>query len=141
MMNEMVSTLIYNTLLALIVAIIGVITKTLLPYLKAKKEEATTAIRKTKWAWAADIIDAVVRAVEQTVEDGVHGEAKKAEATRLIFDFFRANNIDLTQEQISALIESAVQAMNSNTIEVTDFKDTDAIGFNLEDKGDVEAGD
>lgn len=135
MMNEMVSTLIYNTLLALIVALIGVITKTLLPYLRAKKEEATTAIRKTKWAWAADIIDAVVRAVEQTVEDGVHGEAKKAEATRLVFDFFRANHIDLTQEQVSALIESAVQAMNSNTIEVTDYSNTDAIGFNLEDKG------
>ena len=135
MMNEMVSTLIYNTLLALIVAIIGVITNALLPYLRAKKDEATTAIRQTRWAWAADIIDAVVRAVEQTVEDGVHGEAKKAEATRLIFDFFRANHIDLTQEQVSALIESAVQAMNSNTIEVTDYSNTDAIGFNLEDKG------
>ena len=140
-MNEMVNQLVFNVLLALIVALIGVITKTLLPYLKAKKDEATTAIRKTKWAWAADIIDAVVRAVEQTVEDGVHGEAKKNEATRLIFDFFRANNIDLTQEQISALIESAVQAMNSNTIEVTDYKDTQAIGFETEDKGDVEAGD
>ena len=135
MMNEMVSTLIYNTLLAMIVAMIGVVTETLLPYLRAKKEEATTAIRKTKWAWAADIIDAEVRAVEQTVEDGVHGEAKKAEATRLVFDFFRANHIDLTQEQVSALIESAVQAMNSNTIEVTDYSNTEAIGFNLEDKG------
>lgn len=140
-MNEMVNQLVFNVLLALIVALIGVITKTLLPYLKAKKDEATTAIRKTKWAWAADIIDAVVRAVEQTVEDGVHGETKKAEATRLIFDFFRANNIDLTQEQISALIESAVQAMNSNTIEVTDFKDTQAIGFETEDKEYVETGD
>ena len=135
MMNEMVNQLVFNVLLALIVALIGVVTKTLLPYLRAKKEEATTAIRKTKWAWAADIIDAVVRAVEQTVEDGVHGEAKKEAATRLIFDFFRANHIDLTQEQVSALIESAVQAMNSNTIEVTDYSNTDAIGFNLEDKG------
>ena len=138
-MNEMVNQLVFNVCMALIVALIGVITKTLLPYLKAKKDEATTAIRQTRWAWAADIIDAVVRAVEQTVEDGVHGEAKKDEATRLIMDFFRANHIDLTQEQISALIESAVQAMNSNTIEVTDFKDTQAIGFEMEggdDKGD-----
>lgn len=134
-MPDFASTLIFNVCMALIVALIGVITKTLLPYLKAKQEAATTAIRKTKWAWAADIIDAVVRAVEQTVEDGVHGEAKKEAATRLIFDFFRANHIDLTQEQVSALIESAVQAMNSNTIEVTDYSNTDAIGFNLEDKG------
>lgn len=134
-MNEMVNQLVFNVLLALIVALIGIVTKTLLPYLKAKQEAATTALRQTRWAWAADIIDAVVRAVEQTVEDGVHGEAKKAEATRLIFDFFRANHIDLTQEQISALIESAVQTMNSNTIEVTDYSNTEAIGFNLEDKG------
>ena len=135
-MNEMVNQLVFSVCMAMIVAMIGVVTETLLPYLRAKKEEATTAIRKTKWAWAADIIDAVVRAVEQTVEDGVHGEATKAEATRLVFDFFRANHIDLTQEQVSALIESAVQAMNSNTIEVTDFKDTQAIGFEVEDKAD-----
>ena len=135
MMNEMVSTLIYNTLLALIVAIIGVITNALLPYLRAKKEEATTAIRKTKWAWAADIIDAVVRAVEQTADEYMHGEVKKDAATRMIVDFFRENHIDLTEAQISALIETAVQELNSNTIEVTDYSNTDAIGFNLEDKG------
>ena len=135
-MNEMVSTLIYNTLLALIVAIIGVITKTLLPYLKAKKDEATTAIRQTRWAWAADIVDAVVKAVEQTADEYMHGEVKKDAATRMIVDFLRENHIDLTEAQISALIETAVQELNANTIEVTDYRDTQAIGFNLEDKAD-----
>ena len=131
MMNEMVNQLVFNICMALVVALIGVITKTLLPYLRAKKDEATTALRQTRWAWAADIIDAVVRAVEQTVEDGVHGEAKKDEATRLIMDFFRVNGIDLTQEQISTLIETAVQQLNADAIEVTDYK-TDAIGFEVE---------
>lgn len=130
-MNEMVNQLVFNICMALIVALIGIVTKTLLPYLRAKKDEATTAIRQTRWAWAADIIDAVVRAVEQTVEDGVHGEAKKDEATRLIMDFFRVNGIDLTQEQISTLIETAVQQLNADAIEVTDYK-TDAIGFEVE---------
>ena len=137
-MTDMMNQLLFNFLLALIVALIGVITKTLLPFLKAKKEEATTAIRQTRWAWAADIIDAVVRAVEQTVEDGVHGEAKKDEATRLITDFFRVNHIDLTAEQISTLIETAVQQLNANTIEVSEL--TEAIGFDTEgeahDQGD-----
>jgi LL-H family phage holin len=140
-MNEMVNQLVFNVLLALIVALIGIVTKTLLPYLKAKQEAATTALRQTRWAWAADIVDAVVKAVEQTADEYMHGEVKKDTATRMIVDFFRENHIDLTQEQVSALIESAVQAMNSNTIEVTDYSNTDAIGFNLEDKGDVEAGD
>lgn len=137
-MNNMLNQLIFNILLAVIAALIGIIMRTLLPYLKTKKEEATTAIRQTRWAWAADIIDAVVRAVEQTVEDGVHGEAKKDEATRLITDFFRVNHIDLTAEQISTLIETAVQQLNANTIEVSEL--TEAIGFDTEgeahDQGD-----
>jgi LL-H family phage holin len=135
MMNEMVSTLIYNTLLALIVALIGIVTKTLLPYLRAKKDETTTALRQTRWVWAADIVDAVVKAVEQTADEYMHGEVKKDAATRMIVDFFRENHIDLTEAQISALIETAVQELNANTIEVTDYSNTDAIGFNLEDKG------
>ena len=134
-MNEMVNQLVFNVLLALIVALIGVITKTLLPYLKAKKDEATTALRQTRWAWAADIVDAVVKAVEQTADEYMHGEVKKDAATRMIVDFLRENHIDLTEAQISALIETAVQELNSNTIEVTDYSNTDAIGFNLEDKG------
>ena len=134
-MNEMVNQLVFNVLLALIVALIGIVTKTLLPYLKAKRAAATTALRQTRWAWAADIVDAVVKAVEQTADEYMHGEVKKDAATRMIVDFFRENHIDLTEAQISALIETAVQELNSNTIEVTDYSNTDAIGFNLEDKG------
>ena len=134
-MNEMVNQLVFNVLLALIVALIGIVTKTLLPYLKAKQAAATTALRQTRWAWAADIVDAVVKAVEQTADEYMHGEVKKDAATRMIVDFFRENHIDLTEAQISALIETAVQELNSNTIEVTDYSNTDAIGFNLEDKG------
>ena len=136
-MPDMVSTLVFNVCCALVVALIGVITKSLLPYLKAKKEEATTAIRKTRWAWAADIVDAVVRAVEQTADEYMHGEVKKDAATRLIMDFFHQNGIDLTTEQISTLIETAVQELNANTIEVTDYN-TEAIGF---DTGEVPADD
>lgn len=134
-MNEMVNQLVFNICMALIVALIGIVTKTLLPYLKAKQEAATTALRQTRWSWAADIVDAVVKAVEQTADEYMHGEVKKDAATRMIVDFFRENHIDLTEAQISALIETAVQELNSNTIEVTDFSNTDAIGFNLEDKG------
>lgn len=135
-MPDMVSTLVFNVCCALVVALIGVITKSLLPYLKAKKEEATTAIRKTRWAWAADIVDAVVRAVEQTADEYMHGEVKKDAATRLITDFFHQNGIELTTEQISTLIETAVQELNSNMIQVTDYTNTESIGF---DTGEVPA--
>lgn len=113
-MNNMV----FNVLMALIVALIGVITKTLLPYLSAKKEEATAKLRQTRWAWAADIIDAVVRAVEQTVSDEIHGEGKKDIAVKYIETLLAQNGIELSHEQIDALIEAAVQAMNEGTIEI-----------------------
>lgn len=110
--------LVFNVLMALIVAMIGVITKTLLPYLKEKKEEATAKIRQTRWAWAADIIDAVVRAVEQTVSDEIHGEGKKEIAVKYIEELLAQNGIELSHEQIDALIEAAVQAMNEGTIQI-----------------------
>lgn len=136
-MPDFASTLVFNVISALVLALIGVITKTLLPYLRAKKDEAMTALARTKWAWAADIVDAVVRAVEQTADEYMHGEVKKDAATRLITDFFKQNGIELTTEQISTLIETAVQELNANTIEVTDYN-TEAIGF---DTGEVPADD
>lgn len=110
--------LIFNVLMALIVALAGIITKTLLPYLKAKKDEATAKIRETRWSWAADIIDAVVRAVEQTVSDEIHGQGKKDMAVAYIHQIFTQNGLDLSEEQIDALIEAAVQALNENVIEI-----------------------
>ena len=106
--------LIFNVLMALVVAIVGIIAKTLLPYLKAKEEEALAKLRRTKWSWAADIIDAVVRAVEQTVSDEIHGD-----------ELLNQNGISLSDKQIDALIEAAVHTMNDSIIDVTTDVDVD----------------
>lgn len=90
--------LIFNVLAAVIVALIGVITKSLLPFLKAKKDEATARLRQTRWAWAADIIDAVVRAVEQTAAEDIHGLDKKKLALMYINPWLMKNGIILTPE-------------------------------------------
>ena len=115
---ETMNTLIFNILMALVVAIAGIIARRLLPYLREKRDEATEKIRQTRWAWCADIIDAVVRAVEQTVGDEIHGEDKKAEAIMLIDRIFYQAGLRLSEDQIDALIEAAVQAMNAQTIEM-----------------------
>lgn len=112
------SNLIFNILMALVVTIAGIIAKQLLPYLCQKKEEALEKIRQTNWAWCADIIDAVVRAVEQTIGEDIHGEEKKAEAVKLINRIFWQAGLHLSDDQIDALIEAAVQAMNAQTITV-----------------------
>ena len=108
----MINDLIFNVLMALVVAIIGVIGKELVPYLKEKKAAAMKQLEQTKWDWAVDIIDAVVRAVEQTVLD-VHGKDKKTIAKRQIYKILKQANISLTEDQIDTLIEAAVQEMNS----------------------------
>lgn len=107
------NSLIFNVLLALVVAVFGVIARELLPYLRQKRDEVEARIRRTKWAWAADIIDAVVRAVEQTVAEDVHGKAKKQEAVRYIKYICGKCAIELSEREIDTLIEAAVNAMNS----------------------------
>ncbi len=107
----MVNELIFNVCLALIVAICGVIAKELIPFLKQKYSETLKRIEATKWAWAVDIIDAVVRAVEQTVIEE-HGDEKKAIAKQMIYRCMKDAGIYLTDDQIDMLIEAAVQSMN-----------------------------
>ena len=127
----MLNDLIYNVLMALIVAVAGVIARYLIPYLRTKRAE----FRRTKWGWAADIVDAVVRAVEQTVSDGIHGEAKKQIAVDYIRKLLRQTGVDLTDEQLDALVEAAVQTLNAETIKVeTPTVSTDGMGTSTEDK-------
>lgn len=111
----MVNELIFNVLLAFIVTICGIICKELLPFLREKKQEAIKALEATKWAWAIEIIDAVVRAVEQTVLEE-HGEEKKAIAKQMIYKTMKEAGIYFNDAQIDMLIEAAVQAMNEGKI-------------------------
>lgn len=110
--------LVYNVLLAVITALIGVVTTQLIPYLKAKQTETTAKLRQTKWSWTADIIDAAVRAVEQTAKGAIHGEDKKQAAMAYTKSVLQKSGITMSDEQISTLIEAAVQAMNAQAITI-----------------------
>ena len=124
--------LIYNVLTAVVVALIGVIVRELIPYLKQKRIEATTQIRKTRWAWTADIIDAAVRAVEQTADVELHGEGKKTLAKQYVKTILRESNLPVDEYQIDKLIEAAVQAMNGSGMNLLVAGDDASIGENTE---------
>lgn len=124
--------LIYNVLTAVVVALIGVIVRELIPYLKQKRIEATTQIRKTRWAWTADIIDAAVRAVEQTADVELHGEGKKTLAKQYVKTILRENNLPVDEYQIDKLIEAAVQAMNGSGMNLLVAGDDASIVENTE---------
>lgn len=112
------NSLIFNVLMALIVAVIGVIARELLPYLEQKRKETEAALRRTKWAWAADIINAVVWAVEQTVAENIHGKAKKQEAVRYIKYICGKCGLELSETEIDMLIEAAVKEMNDSSMTI-----------------------
>lgn len=120
------NSLIFNVLMALIVAVIGVIARELLPYLEQKRKETEAALRRTKWAWAADIINAVVRAVEQTVAENIHGKAKKQEAVRYIKYICGKCGLELSETEIDMLIEAAVKEMNDSSMTI--FEDVAEAG-------------
>lgn len=111
----MLNDLVFNVLMAVIVAVCGVICRELLPLIKEKKNEAIKKIEQTKWSWAVEIIDAVVRSVEQTVIHE-HGDEKKAIAHQLILKAMKEAGIYLSDQQIDMLIEAAVNAMNDGKI-------------------------
>lgn len=124
--------LIFNVLMALVVALAGIVARKLLPYIEKKVEEAEEKIRRTQWAWAVDIVEAVVRAVEQTVAEDIHGKDKKDRAILYITRLLRENGISLSAEEISTLIEAAVHTMNENCIlagagELVDLPDGELI--------------
>ena len=111
----MLNDLIYNVLMALIVAVAGVIARYLVPYLRTKRAAVSAEFRRTK--------------------DGIHGEAKKQIAVDYIRKLLRQTGVDLTDEQLDALVEAAVQALNAETIKVeTPIVSTDGMGTSTEDK-------
>ena len=124
--------LIFNILMAIVVALTGIIARELIPYIEKKVEEAEEKIRRTQWAWAVDIVEAVVRAVEQTVAEDIHGKDKKDRAILYITRLLRENGISISAEEISTLIEAAVHTMNENCIlagagELVDLPDGELI--------------
>ena len=112
------SNFLINLLMAVIVAIAGVVARELLPFLREKRKEAVSSLRRTQWEWVADIVDAVVRAVEQTVSGELHGEDKKKYAVNQIVQLLDRNGLKVDYAQIEALVEATVQAINAETVKL-----------------------
>lgn len=58
------------------------------------------------------LIDAAVRAMEQTFKSSGMGKAKKAEAIAFVRAQLGSAGIDISDEQLDKLIEAAVYSMN-----------------------------
>ena len=102
-MNE----LLINLLVAVIIAIIIILTKYGIPMIQQ-------AVEGTKMDIVLNYAAEFVRAAEQTMSK-LTGEDKKTWVTEILKGILTAKNISLTDEQISAIIEAAVFDMNIET--------------------------
>ncbi len=103
--------ILFDIVRVLVAALFAAIARYLIPWLRTK-------LMGSKYTLAATIIENLVLCVEQTFGGGGNGPAKYDEVVNMAKRIFDDYGIDLTEEQISALIEAAVYSMNANIISV-----------------------
>lgn len=99
-MNDILFELLKTTIIVVII----VITRYLVPYLKMKVEAS-------KYADIVNWVEKAVKDAEQTIKETGKGIEKKEKVANFILDHALENNIDITYEQVSVLIEAAVKTM------------------------------
>ena len=81
----------------------ALVTVYLIPYIKTFKEDK-------RYASLVEMVEVAVKAAEQTIGSG-QGAYKKSEVVDFVSRWMKDAGIDISQEQLSTLIESAVYAM------------------------------
>lgn len=100
-MNE----ILFELLKAVLIVSIIVGMKYIIPWVKENTDLAKSKI-------LMDIVTAAVQYAEQTITGSGSGAQKKAIVTEFLKSQLKAKDISISDEQLEALIESAVYAMN-----------------------------
>lgn len=96
----------FKILLTVISTICVIITSVIVPYVRGKISSEKIEIYSY---WASLVVDCA----EMIYKEKGSGKTKKEYATTVLNSIINKNKTVLTEEQINALIESAVKAMNS----------------------------
>ena len=117
-MSQIVMDLITALMCGVVTWAIHAVIKHVVPFIETK-------LKESQYSWAAEIIANAVRAYEQTVSGHGMGEDK----FQLVMEFVNRElsklGIKLSEEQITVLIESAVQAMNAEKLLVDEATSTE----------------
>ena len=95
----------FNGLLVLVIAVVLFVMRYAIPYMK-------TALEHSKFKFVAEAAAYAVKYAEQTITGEGKGAERKAIVTKFLQDLLMAKKISISAEQIDALIEAAVYAMN-----------------------------
>lgn len=98
-MNE----ILFNLVQAIVIALIGVVIRYAIPYLKSKVEQS-------KLSLVLSYIREGVNAAEQTIEGNTE---KKKKVISFMQDVLKRLNIKITDSQLDILIESVVKEIKS----------------------------
>lgn len=104
-MNDMVM-----DILKWVIALLAmIVVRYFVPFIKAQ-------IEASEYKWLTDLIDGAVKYAEQTIKGSGQGEAKYEEARKYIITQVNARGIDITEDQLKALIEAAVFGMKQGEV-------------------------
>ena len=106
-----VYTALMNAAAIVLVAIIGYIANAIAAYFK--KEGLLTELAN-KQAYAAIVVSAV-----QQIYTEADGPEKLAKAKTQLVDYFNKHKINITEQELDVLIESAVKSLKKGVAEVT----------------------
>lgn len=117
-MNKIVMDLITALMCGVVTWAIHAVIKHVVPFIETK-------LKESQYSWAAEIIANAVRAYEQTITGSKRGEEK----FEFVMDFVNRElsklGIKLSEQQITILIEAAVQAMNAEKLLVEEATSTE----------------
>ncbi|MDE5892392.1 MAG: phage holin family protein [Acetatifactor sp.] len=97
----------FNTLVIVIIAVIGLICKVTIPYIKALISTQDLTVYE-RWA------EIIVKAAEMIWTETNSGVSKKEYAVDMMNRIFNSKKEVLSEEQIDTLIEACVKATNEN---------------------------
>lgn len=97
--------ILYEVLKAVIVLAVILITRYAVPYVK-------TQLENSKYSWLVTWVGIAVHSAEQTIMGDKSGPEKKEIVTKFLKEMLLSKNINITDEQLSNLIEAAVFEMN-----------------------------
>lgn len=117
-MSQIVMDLITALMCGVVTWAIHAVIKHVVPFIETK-------LKESQYSWAAEIIANAVRAYEQTVSGHGMGEDKFQLVMEFVNRELRKHGIKLSEEQITILIESAVQAMNAEKLLVEEAASTE----------------
>lgn len=108
-MYQIFMDLLFALMYGVIIWAVRTLVKKVLPFIEAKLAESN-------YSWAAEIIANAVRAYEQTVSGHGMGEDKFQLVMEFVNRELKKLGIQLSEEQITVLIEAAVQEMNAEKL-------------------------